>query len=150
MHLSHAIASFLSFSFIKLHIRVLCNKRIFISPLEHNGFDPYPWNRVRGGGSESHGKDASPADCALKPKIPPRPFFADDPLFVKIVRQSRTLGRTIFSRVVNHTFDAGLLVADLRGRDVLHVVNLLTHTKFSSNVCVTFFQNFLSTYWHFT
>ena len=112
------------------------------------------WGRrsteIRGGGWESRETGVPLRGYVLKPKIPPRPFFADDPLFVKIVRQSRTLGRTIFSRVVNHTFDAGLLVADLRGRDVLHVVNLLIHTKFSSNVCVTFFQNFLSTYWHFT
>ena len=42
--------------------------------------------RFRGGGSENHGKDASLLGFALKPKIPPRPFFPNHPLFVQIIR----------------------------------------------------------------
>jgi hypothetical protein len=41
---------------------------------------------IRDAGLALPEKGAEQADYELKPKIPPRPFLADDPLLVKVIR----------------------------------------------------------------
>jgi hypothetical protein len=80
----------------------------------------------RGGGSESHGKDAKIADYDSKSEIPPRSLLPNDPLIMQIVRQSGSLVSTVLSRKINHIFRAGVLISDFGRIEILHNLNMVS------------------------